>query len=146
MYIIRKPPPVGSFSRIEVAPETHDKRNCSVVALHIATGMSMLMAARALESAGRVHGRGCSAGVIERVLDMKMVPAGGTEWNPLCGNYRTHKRDAPTYAAWLRGHREGTYIVFVTGHYTAVVDGVQKDTYASAYKPRRKVKGHWRIK
>jgi hypothetical protein len=51
----------------------------------------------------------------------------------------------PTAARFIRENPQGRFIVFVTGHFFALVDGVHVDAHASLYRPRARLWGYWQI-
>ncbi len=131
-----KAPPVGRFSVADLPGRTREKNDCSVRAMATATGRPYAECYAALEAAGRLKGRGVTLHVLGAALGLPFVSAPRVPG-------RTRLR--VTYAQWLEAHPKGTYIVFVTGHFAAVIDGVQYDLASSLYKPRARMWGHWEV-
>lgn len=130
-----KAPPKGAFSPINVGGFSWEKDDCAVLALSVACGMPYPSAHALLKAHGRKDRDGTYGKTVSAALGLPYISA-----RPLGSRLR------PTYAQWLEAHREGTYVVFVTGHFFAVVDGVQHDSHQSLYRPRTRVYGYWRIK
>lgn len=114
----------------------HETNDCSVKALVWALGLPYAEAHGRLRAAGRVNRLGCTSKVMEAALGGPKWVSAGPWWQ---------KDRLPTMAQWMATHRTGTHIVFYTGHFTVVRDGVQLDCGYSLYKPRARVLGHWTI-
>lgn len=129
----RKSPPKGAFSVNDAGRYTWERSDCAVRAVALAKGWTYAQAHAALKAAGRKDRSGTYGRTVSKVLNAHMVPSvSGTA-------------DRETYAQWLKAHRRGVFVVFVTGHFFAVVNGQQLDMGPSLYRPRQRVHGHWEI-
>lgn len=108
-----------------------ERRDCSVRAWALATGLTYAQAHGAFNAAGRRSAKGTSLATSVAVM------------GPAVATYLKAYR--PTYAKWLKEHGAGTYVVHTAGHAFAVRDGAQLDLGAGLYKPRARVIRFWRI-
>jgi hypothetical protein len=125
-------PPSGAFSTADLSDrfpwELHD---CAVVSVSTACAIPYDQAHALLKA----HGR----------QDQK--PTFGKSMSGALGiRYQSMSRvRRPTAAQFIREHPRGTFIVFVTGHFFALVDGVHVDADPSLYRPRARLWGYWQI-
>ena len=135
-----KNPPPGAFSLSDAGRFTWERRDCAVRAMTVATGRTYADCHAALKAAGRVDGKGARWDTLEKALGRPFVSYIGLQ-----RRWRGDQELRPTAAALLRSLPKGRHIVFVTGHFFAVVDGVQVDIHPSLYRPRSRVWGYWTL-
>lgn len=124
-------PPAGAFTKTDAGRDPAEKADCAVRALAIASGMPYAEAHALLKAAGRGDRCATYGRTVSKAVGRPMALAS------------TYHADRPTFAQWLREHPKGRFMVFVTGHYFAVIDGVQWDMNPKMYSPRTSVHGHW---
>jgi hypothetical protein len=134
-----KAPPEGRFSLTDAGRFSWERNDCSVRAMAAATGRSYDACHATLKDAGREDLGGCRAAVLSQALALPFVTTGRE------AQARGFPDTRPTAAKFIRENPTGTYIVFVTGHFFALVNGVQLDMGMGLYKPRRRCWGYWKI-
>jgi len=135
----RKSPPEGRFSQTDAGRFSWERNDCSVRAMAAATGRSYESCHVALKDAGRENLGGCRAAVLTQAMGLPFVTTGREAQS------RAFPDTRPTAAKFIREHATGIYIVFVTGHFFALVNGVQLDMGEGLYKPRSRCWGFWQI-
>jgi hypothetical protein len=135
----RKAPPEGRFSLTDAGRYSWERNDCSVRSMAVATGRSYEDCHAALKAAGRQDLAGCRAAVLSQALGLPFQITGREAQGRGCPDTR------PTAARFIREHASGIYIVFVTGHFFAVVNGVQMDMGVGLYKPRSRCWGFWAV-
>lgn len=133
----KKSPPKGAFSLTDAGRYSWEDNDCSVRSLAAALDITYEEAHANLKKAGRKDHDGCTAKVVTKALEVSLE---GPKFI-----HTQDKRLRPTYAQWVKDHNEGTYIVFVTGHFFAVKDGMQLDMHPTLYRPRSRLYGYWRV-
>jgi len=135
----RKAPPEGRFSLSDAGRFSWERNDCSVRAMAEATGRTYEQCHAALKDAGREDLGGCRAAVLTQALGLPFVTTGRE------AQARGFQDSRPTAAKFIREHLQGVYIVFVTGHFFALVNGVQLDMGVGLYKPRSRCWGYWKV-
>jgi hypothetical protein len=136
---VRKAPPEGRFSLTDAGRFSWERNDCSVRSMSAATGRSYDACHKALKDAGREDLGGCRAAVLSQALGLPFVSTGRE------AQARGFPDTRPTAAKFIREHPTGIYIVFVTGHFFALVSGLQLDMGVGLYKPRRRCWGCWKV-
>ncbi len=134
-----KAPPEGRFSLSDAGRFYWERNDCSVRAMAEATGRSYEECHAALKKAGREDLAGCRAAVLSQALGLPFETTGRE------AQARGFRDTRPTAAQFIREHLQGVYIVFVTGHFFALVNGVQLDMGVGLYKPRSRCWGFWTV-
>lgn len=128
----RRKPPSGAFSAANLADRfPWENRDCAVVSMSTACGIPYEQAHALLKQHGRQD--------LKATYGMTISAALGIRYQSMSRVRR------PTAAQFIREHKKGRFIVFVTGHYFALVDGVQVDADASLYRPRARLWGYWQV-
>jgi hypothetical protein len=109
-----------------------ESSDCAVRAYACAKGIAYAEAHAAFKAAGRRDRCGTSITQARAVMG-----------DPESSCIATRRLQRPTFAQWLRMHRSGVWVVFVTGHAFAVRQGVAMDT--AAPKARARMTAAWRI-
>lgn len=135
----RTAPPEGRFSLTDAGRFNWERNDCSVRAMAAATGRTYEQSHAALKVAGRENLRGCRAAVLTQALGLPFETTG------IEAKARGFPDTRPTAAKFVREHTTGIYIVFVTGHFFALVNGVQLDMGVGLYKPRSRCWGFWKV-
>ena len=129
----RRKPPRGAFSAVNLADRfPWENRDCAVVSLSAACGVPYEEAHALLKAHGRADASATYGKTISAALGIR---------------YQSMSRGPrrPTAARFIRENPTGTFIVFVTGHFFALVDGVHVDADPSLYRPRARLWGYWPI-
>jgi hypothetical protein len=117
-----------------------ERKDCSVRALAVATGMGYAKAHAHFEREGRRFGRGtsfCTTATVHDSLGLKLVPLAGNAILPM-------PRYRPTLAQFLRKHPRGRFVLHRSGHAFAVIDGVVHD-WATGTGARTRVWAAWQV-
>lgn len=136
----RKQPPTGAFSVSDAGRYSWEHNDCAVRAMADATGKPYAECHALLKAAGRKDRSGTYEATVTKALGVPFTRTGRRAWG-----YRA-KDTRPTAAKLMRELPKGNYIVFVTGHFFALVDGVHLDMADSLYRPRSRVHGYWEVK
>lgn len=128
----RKKPPTGAFSAADLSDRfSWEHRDCAVVSLRTACGISYEDAHALLKANGREDRQATFGKTLSAALGIR---------------YQSRSRGPrPTAAQFIREKPVGRFIVFVTDHYFALVDGVHVDADPSLYRPRARLWGYWEI-
>lgn len=130
--VTNKKPPTGAFSAADLSDRfSWETRDCAVVSVRTACRISYEVAHALLKANGREDRQATFGKTLSAALGIR---------------YQSRSRGPrPTAAQFIREKPEGRYIVFVTDHYFALVDGVQVDADPSLYRPRARLWGYWEI-
>jgi hypothetical protein len=129
----RRKPPSGAFSAANLADRfAWENRDCAVVSLSNACGIPYEQAHALLKAHGRQD--------LKATYGMTISAALGIRYQSMSRGERR-----PTAARFIRENPKGRFIVFVTGHYFALVDGVHVDADPSLYRPRARLWGYWPV-
>lgn len=126
-------PPSGAFSAADLSDRfAWERRDCAVVSLSAACAIPYDKAHALLKQHGREDLKATYGKTISEALGLR---------------YQSMSRGVrrPTAARFIRENPQGRFIVFVTGHFFALVDGVHVDAHASLYRPRARLWGYWQI-
>ena len=138
--MMQGPQHLPEFARVNAERESHNESSdCSVVALSIAVGIPYDVAHDILAKAGRRsrHGFQMTAWLADQAR-LGITCCGYKFTQTSCGkiNYRTAGYTYPTVAKVHRDFPKGRFMVSVSGHIFAMIDGVILDYNG----PRRQVK------
>lgn len=131
--LTQRKPPTGAFSAADLSDRfAWENRDCAVVSLSNACGMPYEQAHALLKAHGREDLKATYGKTISAALGVR---------------YQSMSRGArrPTAARFIRENPKGRFIVFVTGHFFALVDGVHVDADPSLYRPRARLWGYWPV-
>lgn len=135
----RTNPPTGAFAQSDAGSPSWEDNDCAVRAMVSATGRRYEECHALLKAAGRKDRKATAGRVLGAALGLHFVRTG----------YRagviSYKDSRPTFAQLSRKLGKGIYIVFVTDHFLALVDGVHVDQCPSLYKPRARCHGYWKV-
>lgn len=120
--------PAGAFSVHNAGRFSWERNDCSVRAVALALKMPYAEAHARLKAAGRPDGKGCYASAVTIATGIKYIRA-----------------PRITAAQFMREHPNGIYIVFVTGHFFALINGQQLDMGEALYRPRQRLWGYWEV-
>lgn len=104
-----------------------DRNDCAVRAYALAADLPHPVARERFAQAGRVAGKGTYHHTIAAVV----------------GRSADHLGRGATLGWWLKTYPRGRWLIVVTGHALAVVDGVVHDL--NEFKPRSRVLMAWRL-
>lgn len=112
----------------KIAKEKYkDKGYCAVIALSVVTGISFKRVKRKLEKLGRVHRQGTHTSTMLKFLKCYDVDY---QW--------LHFNNRPTVGELVRQGSKGTFLLFQSGHVSAMVDSDLNDHTNPNRNERRK--------
>lgn len=105
-----------------------EHNDCAVQAIAIATGRGYLETRADLEKEGRTRRGGTPTHVMARVIGHHGVSPARV-----------------TFQSWASAHQSGRYVVVITGHAFAFINGHRYDFTPESAAPRSIVRHYWRV-
>jgi len=117
---------------------SNEHNDCAVIATSVAVNKPYDAVHAVYAAAGRKHRRGSTITMMDESL-ANLAAAADT------ARPAKARQGGVTLAQWIAAHRTGRYVVAVTGHAIAVIDGVIHDWGRATSGPRKRVLYSWDV-